>query len=96
MIAKNVKYKDEKCPNLNLHKTNFSHHYNANFDIYGCMFHARCYKHVFLLLRALQRNMHILTLVDNFTQHVQTYALIDRQSVTLASVFVNKFSLRFE
>ena len=40
-------------------------------------------------------NRYILTVVNNFTKHVDAYALQDQKAVTIARVLVNKCISRF-
>ena len=36
-------------------------------------------------------NRYILTVVDHFTKHVETYALHNQEAITVARVFINEF-----
>ena len=40
-------------------------------------------------------NLYMLTVVDHFNKHAETYALPDQKAVTIARVFLNEFISRF-
>ena len=45
--------------------------------------------------RTVLENRYILTVVDDFTKHVQAYPLPDQEAASFARVFLNEFIARF-
>ena len=95
-LSKDVNEWCATCPTCNKQKTH-GRNRGALQPIYsGEPFERVAMNIIGPLPRTPRENRYILTVVDHFTKLVEAYALQDKEAITVARVFLNKFVSRYK